>query len=225
MSDQSVAPEGGQDTAATDDLGPAPSVQAEQQPERQERQEPSYEDRLNDRLEELARQNQALMERFEQYQVDDDDDDDEEYEPDPDDPEYDEWAQQKALEDLINERVQQALTPLQQQQQIEQRNQAYNALVDQYPQMADEKFASSIVGAAADLADQIGLDPNSPRFVDLIQLQYKAHVADEAAKQEKPAGQRPEVRLESGGGAAPADRDEEIQDRMSNSGQNANFLI
>jgi hypothetical protein len=44
---------------------------------------------------------------------------------------------------------------------------------------------------------------------------YKAHVADQRAQQETPAGTRREVQLESAAGAAPADRDEDIQDRIA----------
>ena len=66
---------------------------------------------------------------------------------------------------------------------------------------------------------------NSPAFTDLIEREYKAHVADKSAAQETPAGQRREVQLESGGGAAPQDRDEDIQDRIIEAAKRASPLI
>jgi hypothetical protein len=193
----------------------------------QEQAQPSYEDRLNARLDEFAQQQQSqyeqLLSRFEQPEAEYDDDP---YPLSEEDDGYEDQEAQRILDQMVNERVQQALTPYQKQQNIDRRDTAYERMVDQFPQMQDKDFASDIVQKAAEFAQQINPEfVDSPGFVDLIETFYKAHVADSRAQQETPAGGRRDVQLESGGGAAPADRDEDMEDRIIKAAQSASPRI
>lgn len=198
--------------------------------QQQEQAQPSYEDRLNARLDEFAQQQQEsyqqLLQRLEAQQQPEDDYDDDPYPLSEEDDGYEDQEAQRFLDQMVNDRVQQALTPLQKQQNIDRRDTAYERMVDQFPQMQDKDFASEIVQKAAEFAQQVNPEfVDSPGFVDLIETFYKAHVADSRAQQETPAGGRRDVQLESGGGAAPADRDEDMEDRIIKAAQSASPRI
>jgi hypothetical protein len=88
-----------------------------------------------------------------------------------------------------------------------------------------DDVAQPIIDAVSEYAESVGLDVRNPGIVRLIETFYKATVADKHAQQETPAGARRDVQLESGGGAAPADRDEDIQDRILKAAQSVSPQI
>lgn len=189
-----------------------------------------YQSRIDQRLDEMGQTQRQMFEQFQAWQ-EAQQEPEEEYDPldglDPESDEYDEALAQKQFQEAVDARVQEALTPIQQQQQLDRRNQAYQKLQDKYTELQDEQKAAPIVEAVAGWAiENIGEHfLNTPAFVDLIEREYKAHVADQRAAQETPASSRQEVQLESGGGAAPADREEDIQDRIIEAAKRASPLI
>jgi hypothetical protein len=230
MSDQSAP--SGPDTTAPADTGTMPdaaqdaTATAPDQPEQQAPQTDEYRQRLEQQLQQMAQSNQTLMERFDALQQRiPEPEPEQEWEPEPGDDGYDEWQAQQWLQQQIDEQVQQRIAPLQQQQQVQARDAAYNDLTGRYPELQNPEVAQDIVARAADYADRFGLDKSNPDFVSLVEMTYKAHVADQRAQQETPAGTRPEVQLESAAGAAPADRDEDIQSQMTAPPTSANYLI
>lgn len=214
-------------TPVGDDAGtPAPEGTPEGAPSGDD-----YQARIDQRLEEMSKsQQQALKDfedRFSERFLPQDDPEDEPEDLDPDDPDYDEKAFEQFLKERIDQGVQERLTPIQQQQQLQERNRRYGDLQSKYPELQDSSKAEPIVEAIASWAvENIGEDfLETPAFVDLIEREYKAYVADQRAAQETPAGEREEVQLESGGGAAPADREEDIQDRILKAAESASPRI
>ncbi len=209
MSDQGAPVQGGTDTSESADGG-QDTTQA--QPD------------FNAKLDEFS---SSLMERLEQFQDQNDrwrNDFEARFEPEPDDDdrypleEGDEGFDEQELMRLIDERAEQKaqerLAPWEAQQQLRDRDAAYDKLVEQYSELQDQKFAQPFVQEVAQTAATLGIDVETPGFVKLVELAYKAHVADKNAQQETPASERREVSLESGAGAAGEDREEDIQDRI-----------
>ena len=166
------------------------------------------EERMNSLRDELQ---SSLSEQFQQFasRFEEEEDD-----LDPDDPDYDQRLAEQQFEQLVNERVQKALTPFQEQQMVERREAAYAELTKNYTDLANEDVAGPIVKS---LLDELGDRPdliNSPWFVKQIEREYLASKAREQAAKEIPAGERKEVLLEGAGGAAPSEPEEDIQDRV-----------
>lgn len=178
------------------------------------------EDRMNSLRDELQ---SSLSEQFQQFASRFDEDDDDEL--DPQDPEYDEKLAQQEFDRLVSERVQQALTPFQEQQQMERRETAFQDLTTKYTDLADETVAGPIVKS---LLDELGDRPdliNSPWFVKQIEREYLASKAREQAAREIPAGERKEVQLEAAGGAAPQEPEEDHQERLIRLHQQSQGLL
>ncbi len=100
----------------------------------------------------------------------------------------------------------QRLEPMQQYMQDQQ----LAALEDQYPQLRDKGVAKDVFDQAVQRAQQYG-NPElatSPRFLEDTYLVMRAR---EHASQETPAGADQGVALEAGGGQAPAEEPDPIQ--------------
>lgn len=182
----------------------APQTEAPQQPDLS---------RFEQRLDELSENNRALLEQWQQFNQPEDD---EPYPLSEEDDGYEEQEAQRLLEEMIEQRVQQHLSPIQQQQAIRDRDNALGALEAQYPELADQKIGREVLDAAVEFAEMIGNPElvNHPAFARVVEREYKSRKADERAAQETPAGSRQDVALETGGGAAPQQVDEDDQDRI-----------
>lgn len=203
------------DASGAESVQEAPAQdEGQEQPEHKQSQPDPYE-KISGRLDELAAQSQTLHEMFQSFQAQPEEDDSDDYPLDEGDDGYEEQEAQRILDRMVEERVQQALTPIEQRQQLRDRESAYEKLVETYPGMKDPETAKAVLHDAADLLERINPQAiESPVLVELAERIYKARTADERAAQEKPAGSRQDVDLEQGGGAAPVDREESIQDRM-----------
>ena len=173
----------------------------------------AIDERMNALRSELQETLGGFTEQFQQFTSRFDTEDEEEY-LDPDDPGYEDALRQQELDRLVNERVQQALTPIQEQQMVERRESAFNALTEKYSDLQDETVVGPIVKSLLDeLGDRQDLI-NSPWFVRQIEREYLANKAREQAAREIPAGERKEVQLEGARGAAPQEPEEDHQDRL-----------
>lgn len=185
---------------------------------------PSFDtSKLEERMEAQARQMQEQLAQL-QERLPAPTEEDELLEPGDDG--YEDQEATKALDAWFEERFKERMEPLQQQQMVERRNDEYDALLEDYPEMQDEQFAKPIIARATELARSLNPDAvNRPEFVDLIEAVYKAHVADQRAAREKPAGERKEVVLEGAGGAAPSEPEEDLAARIVAAGNSSSELV
>ena len=165
-------------------------------------------DRLYERMDEMASQQRNLLEGFQQLTTPPEEEPDESlYYTDEGD--LTEDGARAVIADLVREQVEGALAPREAARLLSERDDAYEALRDEYPELQDDKIAQPILREAIAWAQSV--DPRiieRPEFVDVIERAYKAsrwdaHREREAAEQPRP------VVLESGQGAARAQRPNE----------------
>ncbi len=201
--------------------------------ETQQTQQPEQSQDLSkvfERLDQLTQQNQGFQEFFSRLSEPEEEEEDP-YPLSEEDDGYDEQEAQRMLDSLIEARVQEHLTPLQQQQNIRDRDFALNRLEQQYPKLVeDPETGKAVLDGAVELMRSIGNEAaiDTPAFARAVELVYKAHQADASAAQETPAGSRRDVALETGGGAAPVDREDDdaaIQDRVLKAMRTGNPLV
>ena len=107
--------------------------------------------------------------------------------------------------DLINQSIDSRLAVVEADELVEQREDDFDDLRDEYPLLQHEPTARAIVNRAAELAN--AWNPaviERPEFVNLIELVTKAAMADRAIAEQRP-GEQPRVVLEAGVGATPHD--------------------
>lgn len=107
------------------------------------------------------------------------------------------------LAQMVEQAAQQQVAPLYQQREAERRDREADALEERYPDLRDEETQDRVLERAAEVAQQLG-NPEAaiePAFVELV---YLAMQAQERAASETPAGGGPNVPIERGGGASPA---------------------
>jgi hypothetical protein len=163
--------------------------------------------RLYSRMEEMATQQREFMDTVQQQLA-----------PPEEEPEfYDETGEmtdegaRAFIQEMVDERVNAQLQPREAERQKEARDDAFEALKDEYPELQDEAISSRVIRAAADLVRQLGHEEiiDRPGFVDLIekvyvQEQYQELRAAQAADQPR------SVVLESASGAARQHQPQEI---------------
>lgn len=118
-------------------------------------------------------------------------------------------AQQRALQSMIDQRVAEALSPMQRARAEERRVAEADALEAKYPDLADPAKREPILGTAREfanfMAERTG-DPSradmwtEPVFIELVML---AQIGKQAAGGQQAAGQQKDVTLERGGSAGP----------------------
>ena len=188
-------------------------------PETTETQEaPDWLAPIQERMDELRDQNLALQQYVGGlYQTDDDDeyeDDDEPYLAEEDmldeEGQITPEAAQALIAGVVGEQLDSRLSERDAIDAIEVRNDAYEDLCEEYPDLSDPDIARPLVlGLAAELEQSgNGYVVDTPQFVDLIERTYKAMQYDERAAQEQPA--RRGVVLESGQGAALGDSSQDV---------------
>jgi polyhydroxyalkanoate synthesis regulator phasin len=156
-------------------------------------------DRLYSRMDEVASQQARMAETLTQFMTpaEEEADESEFY---TDEGELTEEGARAVISDLVRESIQAELAPREKARALEQRDDAFEALKDEYPELQDEKVAEQALGAAIRWAQQN--DPaiiESPGFVDVIELAYKSAKFDELAKQQ--TADQPRIVLESAQGA------------------------
>lgn len=208
MSDQG-APPSGEETTTPD----APENGSEGT---QESKEQSYQEKLDKRLEELAKQNQTLAERFdtlyESQQYEDDEDEEPEALSEGEDG-FEEQEAQRYLQDLARQEAEKLVEPMRQEQANRARDNAFEKLTTNFPEFKDQETAKKYVSEAVSILED--LNPaaiEDHRLVYFIEKLYKADKADERAAQETPPPRT--ANLEHGGGAAPGGSEESLEDRI-----------
>jgi rubrerythrin len=159
-------------------------------------------ERINARMEEVARQQAQMAESLTQF-MSPVEEEDELTEADlyTETGELTEEGARAVIADLVREGIQAELAPRERARLLEQRDDAFEALRDEYPDMADDKIAEAALAVATRWAK--ANDPgiiDTPGFVDVIEMAYKATRFDELAQQQT-AEQPRSVVLESAQGA------------------------
>jgi hypothetical protein len=164
-------------------------------------------DRLYSRMEEMAATQREFMDSVTQQLAPPE----EEPEFYDDSGEMTEEGARAFIQELVDERVNAQLQPREAQRQRETRDDAFEALKEEYPELQDEAISSRVIRAAADLVRSLGHEEiiDQPGFVDLIekvyaQEQYQELRAAQAAEQPRA------VVLESASGAARQHQPQEI---------------
>lgn len=161
-------------------------------------------DRLYARMDEMAAQQRQMVDSLTQLHQPE--------EPEPEADFYDdeggltEDGARALIADLVREQVDTQLAPREQARQVEQRDDAYEALKDEYPELQDAKVAQPILDRAVRWA--MAVDERlieRPEFVDVIEQFYKAGKFEEHRAQQE-AEQPRAVVLEGAGGAARTTR-------------------
>jgi hypothetical protein len=125
---------------------------------------------------------------------------------DPDSPTFDPNAMAQQLsglvESTVEQRVQQAVGPLQEQQQQMRREQEAAALVGEVPELGEEQTTQQVLQTAQQYAEAVGHPElaNEPWFWRTTYIMGRAM---DQAQEEQGDGPAP-AHLESGSGAAPA---------------------
>lgn len=171
----------------------------EQAPETTQAQTPEGLDRLYERMDQMARTQQQLVESMTAYAQPE-----EEYEEPvyyDDEGELTEEGARAVLGDLVREQIETAMAPREQARRIAERDDAFEALRDEYPELQDDKVSEQVLAQAVRWAQ--GINPDiieRPEFVDVIEAFYKASKFETLAAQQQ-AEQPRSVVLESGQGA------------------------
>jgi hypothetical protein len=125
---------------------------------------------------------------------------------DPADPQYDpaQLAQHLSdvVEKVVSQRVEQGLAPLQEQVRDVRQEREWQAIADEFPELADEEVARPVFGLAKTLAEHNG-HPELSQEPWFVRMAYITGTAMEKANQEG-AESPSAAHLEGGGGAAPA---------------------
>lgn len=134
---------------------------------------------------------------------------------------------QQLLAQLVDQRtsaaVQKALAPVMERVNGIQVGLDAEQLAAKYPALATKEGAEPVVNAARALAEQLG-NPALANNMQVLELIYKAQMADQHAAGERPAGGDKQFELERAGGAGPAAGDEpNIAERIVASRKNAEF--
>lgn len=172
-----------------------------------------YQARIDARLEEMSRTIQDLAQRP-YYEPQQEEEEDDRYPLEEGDEGFDEQEAQRVLDQIVNQRVQEALQPLETRQANDRRDRAYEDLKQRLPEFQKDEVSRKYVEAAVrELEEDGNLGAiEDQRLIRLIERMYKADKADERAAQETPA--RRETSLESSGAAGPDDAEEDLQDRL-----------
>jgi hypothetical protein len=159
-------------------------------------------DKIYERMDSMAAQQREFMQSVSQQLTPAE----EEEEPDPadyygDDGSLTEEGARAVIKELVDEQVQAQLAPQEAARLIERRDDAYEALQDEYPELADPKVAEPVLQSAIAWAQGNQGIIDRPEFVDVIEWVYthgKYHELQETQAAEQPRS----VVLESAQGAA-----------------------
>lgn len=176
---------------------------------------------INARMDELRDQNASIVERLEQYPQSDydelyaDEDEDERYTDSSgdfdEDGNYTPEGARRALNGVVDERMSQEFAKRDAAMFLEQREDAFEALREEIPELQDDKTAARLVRETADWCVRTGNQHiiDRPEFVELIEdrwVREQYHARTDAERESEPER---EVMLESAAGAgAPTGKKE-----------------
>lgn len=177
----------------------APSASPEQQTAAPAPGSDGFE-RINARMEEFGRQQAHIADTLASLMTPPEEEIDEaDYYTD--EGELTEDGARAVIADLVREGIQAELAPREKARALSDRDDAFEALREEYPELQDDKIAEQALGAAIRWAQQN--NPaiiESPGFVDVIEMAYKSAKFEELASQQA-ADQPRSVVLESAQGA------------------------
>lgn len=154
--------------------------------------------RLYERMDQMSAQQQALVEQFGDV-----------FTPEEEEPNYyDDEGEltEDGIRDVIgryvDERFEAAMAPRERAAAIDNRDDQWEALKAQFPDLDDRDVANAVIGDALRWASTHNPDLiDRPEFVDVIEWVYRSHKYDEYAQAQQAAAP-PGVVLESAAGAA-----------------------
>jgi hypothetical protein len=163
-------------------------------------------DRLFSRMEEVATRQQQMATQV--AALANPPEVEEEFNPYDDTGELTEEGAQQVIRDLVSAQVKEALAPQEQARLIRDRDQAYEDLKDDYPELADEKIGGQVLQAAIGWAQRHNPELiDRPEFVDLIEWVYKSDFRTAEAPEIEQARR---VELEPASGSSRAPRKPEV---------------
>ena len=119
-------------------------------------------DRIYDRMEEMAANQQALAEAINQNYYDDDEDQDDDEEPVEFEDENGQLTEEGAralIADMVAEQVADQLSPREHAAQVAERDEDFDDLRDEIPELQDDRIAGAVLSRALDWANNV--DPAS----------------------------------------------------------------
>jgi hypothetical protein len=165
-------------------------------------------ERLYTRMEEMATQQRSIVDQLSSLAPSE--------EPTADEADYydddgglTEDGARALIADLVREQVDTQMAPREQARMLSERDDAFEALKDEYPELADATVANRVLGRAVRWAQ--GVDEkliDRPEFVEVIESFFKAEKFEEL-RQAQEAEQPRQVVLESAQGAARQQRPQE----------------
>lgn len=167
-------------------------------------------DRLYERMDQMSGAQQRFMEEMTQRlapEPEEEADDESLYYTD--DGDLTEDGARALISNLVEERVQALMEPREKARMVEQRDEAFEALREDYPDLQDDAVANRVLGAAIRWAQQTNAEiVDRPEFVDVIEAFFKAEKYEEMRQTQAAEQPRPVV-LESGRGARQQQRPSE----------------
>jgi hypothetical protein len=184
----------------------APPAEATQAPEGQPAEsttttgQPEGLDRIYSRMDEMAQTQKQLAESVTALMAPPEEEEDESlYYTDEGD--LTEEGARAVLADMVRSEIEATMAPREKARMVGQRDEAYEGLLETYPELQDPAVSERVLGAAVRWAQ--GANPDiieRPEFVDVVEAFYKAEKYEALAAQQAAEQPRPVV-LESGQGA------------------------
>jgi hypothetical protein len=165
-------------------------------------------DRIYERMDEMSAQQRQIAEQLGQVH--------ERSAPPEEEPEYyDEGGEltedgvRAVVDQYVNEQIEARLAPAEAQRLSDQRDEEWEALKADVPELADPKYAQDVIAKAVAWANSHNPDLiDRPEFIDVVEWVHKVQKYDESAAAQTPA--QPGVVLESAAGAAQPSKGAEV---------------
>jgi hypothetical protein len=170
-------------------------------------------DRIYERMDEMSTQQQQIAEQLGQVY-------ERVPEPEEEQPEfYNETGEltedgvRAVVNDYVNEQIEARMAPREAQRLSDQRDEEWEALKDEVPELADAKYANEVISQAVAWAN--AHNPaliERPEFVDVIEWVHTKRRFAESAAAQTPAQEGRGVVLESAAGAAAPSKGSDQED-------------
>lgn len=186
--------------------GAPPAEATQQAPEGQPAEsttttgQPEGLDRIYSRMDEMAMTQKQLAESVTALMAPPEEEEDESlYYTDEGD--LTEEGARAVLADMVRSEIEATMAPREKARLVGQRDEAYEGLLEQYPELQDAAVSERVLGAAVRWAQSANPEIiERPEFVDVVEAFYKAEKYEALAAQQAAEQPRPVV-LESGQGA------------------------
>jgi hypothetical protein len=185
---------------ATPPAEAAEQAPPEGQPAETTTAQPEGLDRIYSRMDEMAATQRQMVESMTALMQPEEEEEDESlfY---TDEGDLTEEGARAVLADMVRSEIDQAMAPREKARLVGQRDEAFEGLIEQYPELQEQAVSDRVLGAAVRWAQQVNPEIiDRPEFVDVIEAFYKAEKYEALAAQQAAEQPRPVV-LESGQGA------------------------